>query len=218
MGGIRDHEQEIYDLLRDETDVKWGVNNVALRLRMQTNKVIDAYDNLRIRGLVVKIESDEEYLYPYYKPRPDLVENYLGFREESIKFYEKNLEKNLEKLKKKKIFVKIVRKKLKTGGQMLGGTRSKKAQEDYGSFKSNLSLLITVTSTLPFAQVLGIIPKRPRYDKMILQTQRKALSTAKKFIEQLYTDHKDHADIIQNDLKWSVPVLEELQRMPNIVR
>ena len=79
MGGIRDHEQEIYDLLRDEPYVKWGVNNVALRLRMQTNKVIDAYDNLLIRGLVVKIESDEEYLYPYYKFRPDLVEGYLHF-------------------------------------------------------------------------------------------------------------------------------------------
>ena len=50
---------------------------------------------------------------------------------------------------------------------------------------------------------------------MIIKTQRKALATAKKLIEQLYRDHKDQKDVIQSDLKWSVPVLEELQRMPN---
>ena len=46
MGGIRDHEQEIYELIRSNSTIKWGVNNVARKLHMQLNKVVETYDNL----------------------------------------------------------------------------------------------------------------------------------------------------------------------------
>ena len=101
------------------------------------------------------------------------------------------------------------------GGTMLTYTRNKKAQDDYNSFKTNLNLLITVTSTLPFAQVLGIIPKKPKYTKMITKNQQKSLTVAKKLINQLRKDHKNQVEAIDSDLKWSIPVLNELQRMPN---
>jgi len=228
MGGIRDHEEEIYDLIRFNPSVKWGVNKVARALRMQLNKVEESYLNLTASGLLTKHERDKEWPYPYYTPNPDLIEDYLGFRENSAELYEKIITKYLKKLKRKKIFVNIKRVKRKKtfvtiggiklkqeGGTGIGYKRAKNAQADYQSFKGNLKHLIAITSTLPFAQVLGIIPKKPKYDKMIIKTQRKALTTAKKLIDQLCNDHKDHADIIKNDLKWSVPVLEELQRMPN---
>ncbi len=227
MVSIRDHQREIYDLIRSKPSIKWGVNNVRLALKMQLNKVIESYRNLIEIGLLTRHEGDEDRPYPYYTANPDLVENYLGFRENSAEFYEKILLKYLKKLKRKKIFVNIKRVKrketvvnimgvkLKQRGTELGYKRAKKAQADYESFKGNLKHLIAITSTLPFAQVLGIIPKKPKYDKMIIKTQRKALSTAKKLIDQLYNDHKDQKDVIQSDLKWSLPVLEELNRMPN---
>ena len=215
MGGIRDHEQEIYDLIRSKPEIRWGVNKVARTLRMQLNKVEEAYLNLTASGLLTRHEKDKDWPYPYYIANPDIIADYLGFRENSAELYEKIITKYLKKLKRKKIFVNIKRVKRKSGGTELGYNRAKNAQADYESFKGNLKHLIAITSTLPFAQVLGIIPKKPKYDKMIIKTQRKALATAKKLIEQLYRDHKDQKDVIQSDLKWSVPVLEELQRMPN---
>ena len=215
MGGIRDHEQEIYDLIRSKPEIRWGVNKVARTLRMQLNKVEEAYLNLTASGLLTRHEKDKDWPYPYYIANPDIIADYLGFRENSAELYEKIITKYLKKLKRKKIFVNIKRVKRKGGGTEMGYTRNKKAQADYESFKGNLKHLIAITSTLPFAQVLGIIPKKPKYDKMIIKTQRKALRTAKKLIEHLYRDHKDQKDVIQSDLKWSVPVLEELQRMPN---
>ena len=215
MGGIRDHEQEIYDLIRSQPSKKWGVNNVALKLKMQLNKVIEAYGNLTEIGLLTRHERDKDWPYPYYTPNKDLIENYLGFRQDSIEFYEKEITRCLKALKRKKIFVNIKRIKRKGGETELGYGRAKNARADYESFKGNLKSLISITSTLPFAQVLGIIPKKPRYDKLIIQTQRKALATAKKLIDQLCRDHKDQIDVIQTDLQWSVPVLDELQRMPN---
>jgi len=227
MGGIRDHEQEIYDLIRYNPSVKWGVNKVARALRMQLNKVEESYLNLTASGLLTRHERDKDWPYPYYTPNPDLIEDYLGFRENSAELYEKIITKYLKKLKRKKIFVNIKRVKrkkifvniggikLKQGGTTLGYKRAKNAKADFESFKGNLKHLIAITSTLPFAQVLGIIPKKPKYDKMIIKNQRKVLATAKKLIDQLYNDHKDQKDVIQSDLKWSLPVLEELQRMPN---
>ena len=215
MGGIRDHEQEIYDLIRSKPEIRWGVNKVARTLRMQLNKVEEAYLNLTASGLLTRHEKDKDWPYPYYIANPDIIADYLGFRENSAELYEKIITKYLKKLKRKKIFVNIKRVKRKSGGTELGYKRAKNAQADYESFKGNLKHLIAITSTLPFAQVLGIIPKKPKYDKMIIKTQRKALRTAKKLIEQLYRDHKEQKDVIESDLKWSVPVLEELQRMPN---
>ncbi len=215
MVSIRDHEQEIYDLIRFNSSTKWGVNNVRLVLKMQLNKVIESYRNLTEIGLLTKHERDKDRPYPYYTANPDLIENYLGFRENTAEVFEKILLKYLKKLKRKKIFVNIRRRKTETGGTELGYKRAKNAKADFESFKGNLKHLIAITSTLPFAQVLGIIPKKPKYDKIIIKTQRKALGTAKKLIDQLYHDHKDQKDVIQSDLKWSLPVLEELQRMPN---
>ena len=216
MGGIRDHEQEIYDLVRTQPppSERWGVNNVQRRLNMQPNKVVKAYDNLTKRGLLTRHE-DKDWPYPYYTANKDLIEDYIGFRQGSIKFYEEETIKRLKVLKRKKIFSKVKKEKTEQGGTMLTATRNKKAQDDYNSFKANLNLLITVTSTLPFAQVLGIIPKKPKYDKMIVKNQEKALTTAKKLIDQLRKDHKNQIEAIESDLKWSLPVLEELQRMPN---
>jgi len=215
MGGIRDHEQEIYDLIRSNPEIRWGVNKVARTLRMQLNKVEESYLNLTASGLLTRHEKDEDWPYPYYIANPDIIANYLGFRENSAELYEKIITKYVKKLKRKKIFVNIKRRKTETGGTELGYKRAKNAQADFESFKGNLKHLIAITSTLPFAQVLGIIPKKAKYDKIIIKTQRKALGTAKKLIDQLYNDHKDQKDVIQSDLKWSVPVLEELQRMPN---
>jgi len=215
MGGIRDHEQEIYDLIRSNPEIRWGVNKVARTLRMQLNKVEESYLNLTASGLLTRHERDKDWPYPYYIANPDIIANYLGFRENSAELYEKIITKYVKKLKRKKIFVNIKRRKTETGGTELGYKRAKNAQADFESFKGNLKHLIAITSTLPFAQVLGIIPKKPKYDKIIIKTQRKALTTAKKLIDQLYHDHKDQKDVIQSDLKWSVPVLEELQRMPN---
>jgi len=227
MGGIRDHEQEIYDLIRSKPEIRWGVNKVARTLRMQLNKVEESYLNLTASGLLTRHEKDEDWPYPYYIANPDIIADYLGFRENSAELYEKIITKYVKKLKRKKIFVNIKRVKrkktlvtimgvkLKQGGTELGYKRAKNAKADFDSFKGNLKHLIAITSTLPFAQVLGIIPKKPKYDKIIIKTQRKALATAKKLIDQLYSDHKDQKDVIQSDLKWSVPVLEELQRMPN---
>jgi len=216
MGGIRDHEQEIYDLVRTQPppSERWGVNNVQRRLKMQPNKVVKAYENLTELGLLTRHE-DKDWQYPYYTANKDLVEDYLGFREGSIKFYEEEAIKRLKALKRKKIFSKVKKEKTEQGGTMLTATRNKKAQDDYNSFKSNLKLLITVTSTLPFAQVLGIIPKKPKYNKLIVKNQEKALTTAKKLIDQLRKDHKNQVEAIESDLKWSLPVLEELNRMPN---
>jgi len=227
MVSIRNHEDEIYELIRFNHSIKWGVNNVARTLRMQLNKVVEAYGNLTNVGLLTKHNPDKDWPYPYYTANPDLVENYLGFRQNSAELYEKIITKYLNKLKRKKIFVNIKRVKrkktlvtimgvkLKQGGTELGYKKAKNAKADYESFKGNLKHLIAITSTLPFAQVLGIIPKKPKYDNLIIKTQRKALASAKKLIDQLCRDHKDHADIIKNDLKWSLPVLEELNRMPN---
>ena len=217
MVSIRDHEQEIYDLIRSTPSVRWGVNNVSLELRMQLNKVIEAYGNLTKMGLLTRHEADEDRSYPYYTPNEDLVEHYLEFREGSINMYEKELLRHLKALKRKKIFFNIKRIKRKRGTEK-SYKRSKDAKANFESFKGNLRRIIFVTSTLPFAQVLGIIPKKPKYDKMIMELQRKALSTAKKHIDQLCRDHKDHADIIQDDLKWSIPVFDEIQRMPNILK
>jgi len=50
---------------------------------------------------------------------------------------------------------------------------------------------------------------------MIIKNQEKALTTAKKLIDQLRRDHKNQIEAIDSDLKWSIPVLNELQRMPN---
>ncbi len=215
MGGIRDHEQEIYDLIRSNPEIRWGVNKVARTLRMQLNKVEESYLNLTASGLLTRHEKDEDWPYPYYIANPDIIENYLGFRENTAEVFEKILLKYLKKLKRKKIFVNIKRRKTETGGTELGYKRAKNAKADFESFKGNLKHLIAITSTLPFAQVLGIIPKKPKYDKIIIKIQRKALATAKKLIDQLYNDHKDQKDVIQSDLKWSLPVLEELNRMPN---
>jgi len=215
MGGIRDHEQEIYDLIRSKPEVRWGVNNMGLRLKMQLNKVIDAYRNLTKIGLLTRHEGDKDWPYPYYTPNQDLIEDYLGFRQNSAEFYEKIMLKHLKSLKRKKIFARIKKEKTESGGTILTYTRNKKSQSDYESFKANLNLLIIVTSTLPFAQVLGIIPKKPKYNKMIVKNQEKAMATAKKLIGQLRRDHKNQVEAIDNDLKWSVPVLNELQRMPN---
>jgi len=215
MGGIRDHEQEIYDLIRSKPEVRWGVNNVALALKMQLNKVIEAYRNLTKIGLLTRHEGDKDWPYPYYTPNQDFIEDYLEFREGSIKFYQDEALKRLKSLKRKKIYSRIKKEKTETGGTMLTATRNKKAQDDYNSFKGNLNLLITVSSTLPFAQVLGIIPKKPKYNKMIIKNQEKALTTAKKLINQLRRDHKNQVEAIDSDLKWSIPVLNELHRMPN---
>ena len=65
MGGIRDHEQEIYDLIRSDASVKWGVNNVAQKLHMQLNKVIEAYKNLTNSRLLSKHERDKNWPNPY---------------------------------------------------------------------------------------------------------------------------------------------------------
>ncbi len=215
MVSIRDHDQEIYDLIGFNPSVKWGVNNVRLALKMQLNKVIESYRNLTEIGLLTKHERDKDRPYPYYTTNSDLIEDYLGFRENSAELYEKIITKYLKKLKRKKIFARVKKEKTEKGGTFLTYTRNKKAQADYESFKGNLKHLIAITSTLPFAQVLGIIPKKPKYDKMIIKTQRKALATAKKLIDQLCNDHKAQKDVIQSDLKWSLPVLEELNRMPN---
>jgi len=218
MVSIRDHEQEIYDLIRSTPSVRWGVNNVSRELRMQLNKVVEAYGNLTKMGLLTRHEADEERSYPYYTTNTDFIEDYLGFRQDSIEFYEKQITQRLKALKRKKIFVNIRRRKTETGGSELGYKKAKNAKADYETFKSQLNHLIYITSSLPFAQVLGIIPKKSKYDKMIIQTQRKALGTAKKLIDQLYNDHKDQKDVIQDNLKWSMPVLDELQRMPNILK
>jgi len=215
MGGIRDHEQIIYDHIRDNPSVRWGVNNMRQAQKMQLNKIIEAYGNLTDRGLLTRHEGDEKWPYPYYTANKDLVEDYLGFRQGSIKFYEEETIKRLKVLKRKKIFSKVKKEKTEQGGTMLTATRNKKAQDDYNSFKANLNLLITVSSTLPFAQVLGIIPKKPKYNKMIIKNQEKALTVAKRLIEQLRKDHKNQTEAIDGDLKWSIPVLNELQRMPN---
>jgi len=215
MGGIRDHEQIIYDHIRDNPSVKWGVNNMRLAQKMQLNKIIEAYRNLTVRGLLTRHEGDEKWPYPYYTPNQDFIEDYLEFREGSIKFYQDEALKRLKSLKRKKIYSRIKKGKTETGGTTLTATRNKKAQDDYNSFKGNLNLLITVSSTLPFAQVLGIIPKKPKYNKMIIKNQEKALTTAKKLIDQLRKDHKNQVKAIDSDLKWSIPVLNELQRMPN---
>jgi len=161
MGGIRDHEEEIYDLVRTQPppSERWGVNNVQRRLKMQPNKVVKAYDNLTKMGLLTRHE-DKDWPYPYYTANKDLIEDYLGFRQGSIKFYEEEALKRLKSLKRKKIYSRIKKEKTETGGTMLTATRNKKAQDDYNSFKANLNLLITVSSTLPFAQVLRIIPKK----------------------------------------------------------
>jgi len=176
MGGIRDHEQEIYDLIRFNPSVKWGVNKVARTLRMQLNKVEEAYLNLTASGLLTKHERDKEWAYPYYTPNPDLIEDYLGFRQKSSELYEKILLRYLNALKRKKIFVNIKRITRKGGQRELGYKMAKNAKADYESFKGNLKHLIAITSTLPFAQVLGIIPKKPKYDKMIIKTQKKPYS------------------------------------------
>jgi len=215
MGGIRDHEQEIYDLIRSNSTIKWGVNNVARTLHMQLNKVVEGYDNLTKSGLLSRHERDKDWPYPYYTPNPDLIENHLGFRKDSIEIYQKNISEKIKSLKRKKIFVNIKREKTETGGKLTVYKRNKTAKPHYEGFKWNLSRLIYITSTLPFAQVLGIIPKKPKYNKMIMETQRQVLRIAKKQIDQLCKDHKDYADIIQDDLRRSIPVFEELQRMPN---
>jgi len=216
MGGIRDHEEEIYDLVRTQPppSERWGVNNVQRRLKMQPNKVVKAYNNLTKMGLLTRHE-DKDWPYPYYTANKDLIEDYLGFRQGSIKFYEEEALKRLKSLKRKKIYSRIKKEKTEAGGTMLTATRNKKAQDDYNSFKANLNLLITVSSTLPFAQVLRIIPKKPKYNKMIIKNQEKALTTAKKLIDQLRKDHKNQVEAIDSDLKWSIPVLNELHRMPN---
>jgi len=123
--------------------------------------------------------------------------------------------KRLKSLKRKKIYSRIKKGKTETGGTTLTATRNKKAQDDYNSFKANLNLLITVSSTLPFAQVLRIIPKKPKYTRLIAKNQEKALTVAKRLIDQLRKDHKNQVEAIDSDLKWSIPVLNELQRMPN---
>ena len=215
MVSIRDHEQEIYDLIRSKPEVRWGVNNVALTLKMQLNKVIEAYRNLTKIGLLTRHEGDKDWPYPYYTPNQDFIEDYLEFREGSIKFYQDEALKRLKSLKRKKIYSRIKKEKTETGGTILTATRNKKAQEDYKSFKANLNLLITVTSTLPFAQVLGTIPKKPKYTRMIIKNQQKSLTVAKKLINQLRKDHKSQVEAIDSDLKWSIPVLAELNRMPN---
>jgi len=215
MGGIRDHEQEIYDHIRHNPSGRWGVNNMRQVKQMQLNKIVEAYRNLTKIGLLNRIEGDKDWPYPYYTPNKDFIEDYLEFREGSIKFYQDEALKRLKSLKRKKIYSRIKKEKTETGGTMLTATRNKKAQDDYNSFKANLNLLITVSSTLPFAQVLGIIPKKPKYNKMIIKNQEKALTTAKKLIDQLRRDHKNQIEAIESDLKWSLPVLEELQRMPN---
>ena len=215
MGGIRDHEEEIYDLIRSEPSVRWGVNNIARKLRMQLNKVVEAYQNLTKIGLLTRHEGDKDWPYPFYTPNQDLVENYIEFREGSIKFYEEQALKRLKSLKRKKIFTRIKKEKTEQGGTILTATRNKKAEEDYKSFKANLNLLITVTSTLPFAQVLGTIPKKPKYTRMIIKNQQKSLTVAKKLINQLRKDHKSQVEAIDDDLRWSIPVLAELNRMPN---
>jgi len=215
MVSIRDHEQIIYDHIRDNPSVRWGVNNMRLAQKMQLNKIIEAYRNLTDRGLLTRHKRDKKWPYPYYTPNQDFIEDYLEFREGSIKFYQDEVLKRLKSLKRKKIYSRIKKEKTETGGTMLTATRNKKAQDDYNSFKANLNLLITVSSTLPFAQVLGIIPKKPKYNKMIIKNQEKALTTAKKLIDQLRRDHKNQIEAIDSDLKWSIPVLNELQRMPN---
>jgi len=215
MGGIRDHEQIIYDHIRDNPSVRWGVNNMRLAKKMQLNMIIKTYRNLTERGLLTRHEGDKEWPYPYYTPNQDFIEDYLEFREGSIKFYQDEALKRLKSLKRKKIYSRIKKGKTETGGTTLTATRNKKAQDDYNSFKANLNLLITVSSTLPFAQVLGIIPKKPKYNKMIIKNQEKALTTAKKLINQLRKDHKNQVKAIDSDLQWSIPVLNELQRMPN---
>jgi len=215
MVSIRDHEQEIYDLIRSKPEVRWGVNNVALTLKMQLNKVIDAYRNLTKIGLLTRHERDNDWPYPFYTPNQDLIEDYLGFRQNSAEFYEKIMLRHLKALKRKKIFARIKKEKTEGSGTMLTYTRNKKAQADYESFKTNLNLLIIVTSTLPFAQVLGIIPKKPKYTRMIIKNQQKSLNVAKKLIGQLRRDHKSQVEAIDSDLKWSIPVLAELNRMPN---
>jgi len=214
MGGIRDHDQEIYDLIRLNPTNKWGVNNVARTLRMQLNKVCESYLRLTVSGLLTKHEDDKDWPYPYYTPNQDLIENYLGFRQNSAEFYEKIMLRHLKSLKRKKIFSRIKKEKTERGGTTLTYTRNKKSQADYESFKTNLNLLIIVTSTLPFAQVLGIIPKKPKYTKMIIINQQKSLTVAKKLINQLRKDHKSQVKAIDSDLKWSIPVLAELNRMP----
>jgi len=215
MGGIRDHEQEIYDLIRSNSTIKWGVNNVARKLHMQLNKVVETYDNLTKSGLLTRHERDEDWPYPFYTPNPDLIEDHLGFRKNSIEIYQKNISEKIKSLRRKKIFINIKRGKTETGGTFAMYKRDRTARPHYEGFKWNLSHLIYITSTLPFAQVLGIIPKKPKYNKMIIETQRQVLRIAKKQIDKLCKDHKDHADIIKDDLRRSIPVFEELQRMPN---
>ena len=109
MVSIRDHEQEINELIRSNATIKWGVNNVARTSHMQLNKVVEGYDNLTKSGLLTRHERDKDWPYPYYTPNVDLVEHYLEFREDSIKTYEKDLIRHLKALKRKKIFFNIKR-------------------------------------------------------------------------------------------------------------
>lgn len=218
VGILRDHEQLIYDYVRDHQNIHNGVNNVARALKMQTNIVIEGYRNLTKRGLLTRHEGEKKYPYPYYTPNPDLIEDYLKFRKNSISFYQKIAYENLILLKRKKIFSKIKKEKTKQGGNLFLYTRNKKVQAPYSSFKQNLGTLISITGSIPFAQLLELIPKRPKYNKMIIEYQQEVLERVEKLIGQLCKDHNYQEEAIKNDLKWSLPVLEEIQRISFISR
>ena len=212
----RDYEVEIYNALLHRTkceqpenpDHHCSLNELARTLHIQTNIVSDTLKTLVDNKLLIRIEGKP---YPYHIVNPQIDKGYFPLVVEMLKIHQAQIEFRIKKLSKKKIFKNLVKKK--KNNKFPKFQFNERITNDYDAVIHQINQIINISSSLPFAQTLGLIPKNTNYEKQIRSTQKEVNNKANSFIKQICSDHKEHEDLIMDDLKLKITIFNHLQSL-----
>ena len=213
----RDYEHEIFEEIRFKSHCRapdnptphyCSVNELALNLRMQPNKVVYYLRLLTEKKLITR---HDDKTYPYYTANSDPIENYLEFVQDSLDRHHNATEEHFKKLGKKSIFKNIKRKR-----DSITFKRQEKSKADYETILHQINSIVGLMGVLPFAQSLGLIPNKSRYDKKIKQMQKDEYEYLTNIISKLTSTRKSESDLITQDIHYRIPIFDQLRLLPVI--
>ena len=212
----RDYEKEILKAILHRTkceqpenpDHHCSLNQISRILRIQPNKVFETLKILVDNKLLIRIEGKP---YPYHIVNPQIYEGYFPLVVEMLKIHQAQLEISIKKLSKTKIFKYLGKKK--KNNKFPKFQFNERITNDYDAVIHQINQIINISSSLPFAQTLGLIPKNTNYEKQIRSIQKEVNNKANSYIKQICSDHKEHEDLIMDDLKLKITIFNHLQSL-----
>ncbi len=212
----RDYEVEIYNALLHRTkceqpenpDHHCSLNELSRKLHIQTNIVGETLKILVNKKLLIR-RTDKPY--PYHIINPQMGDDYFPLIVEMLKMYQTELEFRIKKLSKKRIFKNLGKKK--KSNKFPKFQFNERITNEYDAVIYQINRLVNISSSLPFAQALGLIPKNINYEKQIQSIQKEINNKAISYITQICSDHKEHEALIMEDLKLKIPIFNHIQSL-----